>query len=113
MAFRNVLWQLACSEFGGGRGGHSHARGDTDTNAAICGALLGAEYGWNDVPGQNGFNTCSNAALQRESRMCAIPGSSVFGQWTHSSWRSGYSRSTSGYVGEPGEVISILIGSEK
>jgi len=26
--------------------------GDTDTNAAICGALLGAVYGRNAVPGQ-------------------------------------------------------------
>ncbi|MCL4735256.1 MAG: ADP-ribosylglycohydrolase family protein, partial [Candidatus Omnitrophica bacterium] len=26
--------------------------GDTDTNAAICGALLGAVYGRNAIPGQ-------------------------------------------------------------
>ncbi len=52
-AFRNALWQL------------SHARnledalvdtvmrgGDTDTNAAICGALLGAVYGRDAIPAQ-------------------------------------------------------------
>ena len=52
-AFRNVLWQL------------SHAQnleeavvntvmrgGDTDTNAAICGALLGAVYGRDAIPAQ-------------------------------------------------------------
>jgi len=52
-AFRNALWQLL------------HATnleeavvdtvmrgGDTDTNAAICGALLGAVYGRSAVPGQ-------------------------------------------------------------
>ena len=52
-AFRNVLWQL------------SHAQnleeavvntvmrgGDTDTNAAICGAVLGAVYGRDAIPAQ-------------------------------------------------------------
>ncbi len=52
-AFRNALWQLL------------HATnleeavvdtvmrgGDTDTNAAICGALLGAVWGWNAIPDQ-------------------------------------------------------------
>ena len=52
-AFRNALWQLL------------HARnleeavvdtvmrgGDTDTNAAICGSLLGAVYGRNAIPQQ-------------------------------------------------------------
>ncbi len=53
IAFRNALWQLL------------HARsleeavvdtvmrgGDTDTNAAICGALLGAVYGKGAIPAQ-------------------------------------------------------------
>lgn len=51
IAFRNALWQLL----------HAHSLeeavvdtvmrgGDTDTNAAICGALLGAVFGINAVP---------------------------------------------------------------
>ncbi len=64
-AFRNALWQLL------------HATnleeavvdtvmrgGDTDTNAAICGALLGAVYGRNAIPRQwmESLLTCRPAA---------------------------------------------------
>jgi len=66
-AFRNALWQLL------------HATnleeavvdtvmrgGDTDTNAAICGALLGAVHGRNAVPGQwvDSLLNCRPAAGQ-------------------------------------------------
>ena len=70
-AFRNAMWQLL------------HATnleeavvdtvmrgGDTDTNAAICGALLGAVYGRNAVPGQwvESLLNCRPAAGQPNVR---------------------------------------------
>ncbi len=70
-AFRNALWQLL------------HATnleeavldtvmrgGDTDTNAAICGALLGAVHGRNAVPGQwvDSLLNCRPAAGQPNVR---------------------------------------------
>jgi ADP-ribosylglycohydrolase len=70
-AFRNALWQLL------------HATnleeavvdtvmrgGDTDTNAAICGALLGAVHGRNAVPGQwvDSLLNCRPAAGQPKVR---------------------------------------------
>lgn len=70
-AFRNALWQLL------------HATnleeavvdtvmrgGDTDTNAAICGALLGAVHGRNAAPGQwvDSLLKCRPAAGQPNVR---------------------------------------------
>jgi ADP-ribosylglycohydrolase len=53
IAFRNALWQLLHASDPGtavidtvGRGG------DTDTNGAICGALLGAVHGLDAIPAQ-------------------------------------------------------------
>ena len=52
-AFRNALWQLLYATNLEEAVVDTVMRGgDTDTNAAICGALLGAVYGRNAVPGQ-------------------------------------------------------------
>ncbi|WP_408999386.1 ADP-ribosylglycohydrolase family protein [Syntrophus buswellii] len=52
-AFRNALWQLLHAPNLEEAVVNTVMRGgDTDTNAAICGALLGAVYGRNAVPGQ-------------------------------------------------------------
>ncbi len=51
IAFRNALWQLLhASNFEEGVVDTVMRGGDTDTNAAICGALLGAVYGLGAVP---------------------------------------------------------------
>ncbi|MYF92042.1 MAG: ADP-ribosylglycohydrolase family protein, partial [Gemmatimonadetes bacterium] len=50
-AFRNALWQLLHAEnFEQAVVDTVHRGGDTDTNAAICGALLGAVHGREAVP---------------------------------------------------------------
>ena len=50
-AFRNALWQLLHAEnFEEAVVDTVHRGGDTDTNAAICGALLGAVHGRGAVP---------------------------------------------------------------
>ncbi len=50
-AFRNALWQLLHAEnFEEAVVDTVHRGGDTDTNAAICGALLGAVHGREAVP---------------------------------------------------------------
>ena len=52
-AFRNALWQLNhAPDLEEGVVDTVMRGGDTDTNAAICGALLGAVYGREAVPGQ-------------------------------------------------------------
>jgi ADP-ribosyl-[dinitrogen reductase] hydrolase len=51
IAFRNALWQLLHAPgFEAGVVDTVMRGGDTDTNAAICGALLGAVYGLDAVP---------------------------------------------------------------
>ncbi len=53
IAFRNALWQLLqAPSFEAGVVDTVMRGGDTDTNAAICGALLGAVYGLDAVPAQ-------------------------------------------------------------
>jgi ADP-ribosyl-[dinitrogen reductase] hydrolase len=53
IAFRNSLWQLLnASNFEAGVVDTVMCGGDTDTNAAICGALLGAVYGLDAIPAQ-------------------------------------------------------------
>ena len=53
IAFRNALWQLLhASNLEEGIVDTVMRGGDTDTNAAICGALLGAVYGRNAIPAQ-------------------------------------------------------------
>ena len=53
IAFQNALWQLLNAPgFEEGAIDTVMRGGDTDTNAAICGALLGAVYGANDIPTQ-------------------------------------------------------------
>ena len=53
IAFRNALWQLMhASSFEEGVVDTVMRGGDTDTNAAICGALLGAVHGREAVPAQ-------------------------------------------------------------
>jgi len=52
-AFRNALWQLLHAPNLEEAVVDTVMRGgDTDTNAAICGALLGAVWGWNAIPDQ-------------------------------------------------------------
>ena len=53
IAFRNALWQLLhAASMEEGVVDTVMQGGDTDTNAAICGALLGAVHGRNAVPAQ-------------------------------------------------------------
>ncbi len=53
IAFRNALWQLLhAPSMAAGIEDTVMRGGDTDTNAAICGALLGAVHGRGAVPGQ-------------------------------------------------------------
>jgi ADP-ribosylglycohydrolase len=51
IAFQNALWQLLhAKSFEEALVDTVHRGGDTDTNAAICGALLGALYGIDAIP---------------------------------------------------------------
>jgi ADP-ribosylglycohydrolase len=53
IAFRNALWQLLnAPSFETGVVDTVMRGGDTDTNAAICGALLGVVYGIDAIPSQ-------------------------------------------------------------
>ncbi len=53
IAFHNALWQLGhASDFEMGVVNTVMQGGDTDTNAAIAGALLGSVYGLNAIPSQ-------------------------------------------------------------
>jgi len=53
IAFRNALWQLLhASNMEEAVVDTVMRGGDTDTNAAICGALLGAVCGWDAIPEQ-------------------------------------------------------------
>ncbi len=53
IAFQNALWQLLhARDLEAGVVDTVMRGGDTDTNAAICGALLGAVHGRNAVPAQ-------------------------------------------------------------
>ncbi|MDY6895075.1 MAG: ADP-ribosylglycohydrolase family protein [Thermotogota bacterium] len=61
---------------------------DTDTNAAICGALLGAVHGqWTEC-----VLTCRPARL--DNCMCAVLAHSAFGRWTLWSWLGVWSAPT-------------------
>lgn len=53
IAFRNALWQLLqAPRLAAGGVATVMQGGDADTNAAICGALLGAVYGLDALPAQ-------------------------------------------------------------
>lgn len=53
IAFHNAVWQLMnASSFENAIVDTVMSGGDTDTNAAICGALLGAVYGIDEIPTQ-------------------------------------------------------------
>ena len=53
IAFQNALWQLLhAPDLEAGVVDTVMRGGDTDTNAAICGALLGAAYGLDAIPAQ-------------------------------------------------------------
>ena len=70
-AFRNVLWQLLYAPNLEEAVVDTAMRGgDTDTNAAICGALLGAVWGWSAIPAQwaECVLTCRPAAGQPHVR---------------------------------------------
>ena len=71
IAFRNALWQLLhAGDMEAGVVDTVMRGGDTDTNAAICGALLGAVYGRNAVPRQwvDVLLTCRPEAGQSDVR---------------------------------------------
>lgn len=70
-AFRNALWQLLHSQdLEEGVVDTVMRGGDTDTNAAICGALLGAVSGRDTIPGQwvESLLNCRPAAGQLHLR---------------------------------------------
>ncbi len=53
IAFHNALWQLCYADsFESALVDTVMKGGDTDTNGAICGALLGATYGLGGIPGR-------------------------------------------------------------
>ncbi len=59
IAFHNALWQLLhAPSFEAGVIDTVMRGGDADTNAAICGALLGAVYGLNAIPAPDGSPGC-------------------------------------------------------
>jgi ADP-ribosyl-[dinitrogen reductase] hydrolase len=79
-AFRNVLWQiLHAPSLEAGVVDTVMRGGDTDTNAAICGALLGAVYGSSAIPGQwveallNCRPTAGNVRVHRPRPECFWP----------------------------------------
>ena len=60
MAFHNALWQLLHAQsLEEGIVDTISCGGDTDTNAAVCGALLGAVYGLGAIP-QRWLNSLQN-----------------------------------------------------
>jgi ADP-ribosylglycohydrolase len=70
-AFRNALWQLLhTTNLEEAVVDTAMRGGDTDTNAAICGAILGAVHGRNAVPGQwvESLLNCRPAAGQPNVR---------------------------------------------
>ncbi|TFH46219.1 MAG: ADP-ribosylglycohydrolase family protein [Lysobacterales bacterium] len=71
IAFQNALWQLLHAPNLEEAVVETVMRGgDTDTNAAICGALLGAVYGRDAIPGQwvECLSNCRPAAGQPDVR---------------------------------------------
>jgi ADP-ribosylglycohydrolase len=71
IAFHNALYQLLHAEsLEEGVVDTVMRGGDTDTNAAICGALLGAVYGRDSIPGQwsQSILTCRPMAGQTNVR---------------------------------------------
>ena len=68
IAFRNALWQLLNAEtVEEGIVDTIMQGGDTDTNAAICGALLGAVYGREAIP-ERWIETIQNCRPRRQGR---------------------------------------------
>ena len=86
IAWQNALWQL-CHAVNLEEGVVDTVRrgGDTDTNAAICGALLGAVYGQDSIPAQwrEALLNCRPAASAPWVRH---PGRSAMGRWTPWNW---------------------------
>ena len=78
IAFQNALWQLLHAEsFRSGVQDTVMQGGDTDTNAAICGALLGAVYGREAVP-HTWVEAVLNCRPRRENPKCVHPRPEVF-----------------------------------
>jgi len=89
IAFRNVLWQLLhASNLEEAVVDTVMRCGDTDTNAAICGALLGAVWVGTRFP-PNGPTACLTAALRPDRRMCPVPALNASGRWMPWSWLKG------------------------
>ena len=73
IAFRNALWQLLHAvDLEEGVVDTVMRGGDTDTNAAICGALLGAVWGIDAIPAQ-WTNAVLNCRADRERPGVANP----------------------------------------
>ncbi len=86
IAWQNALWQLLkAPNLEEGLVDTVAQGGDTDTNAAICGALLGAFYGREAIPGQwqEVLLNCRPAAGDPG---CATPARRAIGRWTPWSW---------------------------
>jgi len=78
-AFQNALWQLLhASGFQEGIVNTVMRGGDTDTNACICGALLGSVYGRGAVPEQ-WVSTLLNSHLRKATPAYIIPDLSASG----------------------------------
>ena len=78
IAFQNALWQLLHAEsFRAGVQDTVMQGGDTDTNAAICGALFGAVYGREAVP-HTWVEAVLNCRPRRENPKCVHPRPEVF-----------------------------------
>jgi ADP-ribosylglycohydrolase len=78
IAFQNALWQLLHTQsFRAGVEDTVMQGGDTDTNAAICGALLGAVYGRESVP-QSWVDALLNCRPTADDPNCFHPRPEVF-----------------------------------
>ena len=86
IAFRNALWQLLHAEtLEDGVVDTVMRGGDTDTNAAICGALLGAVHGVDAVPDQ-WRQAVLGCRPEAGNRACANRAPRSSGPWTR--WNS-------------------------
>ncbi len=73
IALQNAVYQLCNAEgFVAGVQDTINQGGDTDTNAAICGALLGAVYGVDAIP-NTWTNTVLNCTPTKENLACFRP----------------------------------------
>ena len=88
IAFQNTLYQLLhAPSLEAGVVDTIMRGGDTDTNAAICGALLGAMCGREAIPA-SGSTACKTAAQRPDIQEYAIHARNASGRWMFWSCRS-------------------------